>query len=91
VKTALIALSAAALMAATPAGFARDASGKSPSAQHPAAKKRHPGVVGHALRREMQARGSKQDSPTAFGYVPPRAPMVANPDAGGGGGGGSGM
>jgi hypothetical protein len=85
VKTTIIALSAAALIAATPAVFAQGVSSKTPGVQHNVHKKRHPGVSGYALRRATQAKG-----PGAFGYPLPGAPMDSNPNAGGGGGGGGG-
>ena len=84
-KTAIIALSAAALIATAPALFAQGASSKSPSVQHNVSKKRHPGVSGYPLRHETQAKG-----PRAFGYALPGAPMEPNLNAGGGGGGGGG-
>jgi hypothetical protein len=85
VKTAIIALSAAALIATAPAVFAHNASSKSLSVQHNVSKNRHPGVSGYPLRHETQAKG-----PRAFGYALPGAPMEPNPNAGGGGGGGGG-
>jgi opacity protein-like surface antigen len=84
-KTTLIAVSAAALIAAAPAVFAQAVSSKSPSVQHNVPKKRHPGVSGYALRHATQAKG-----PGTSGYALPGAPMDSNPNAGGGGGG-SGM
>jgi hypothetical protein len=85
-KTAIIALSAAALIAAVPAAFAQGASSKSPGVQHKVSKKRHPGVSGYAPRREMQATGSKKGYPGAFSYTAPGASMEPNPNGGGGGG-----
>jgi hypothetical protein len=85
VKTTIIALSAAALIATAPTVFAQGASSKSPSVQHNVSKKRHPRVSGYALRRETQAKGAG-----AFRYTLPGAPMEPNPNAGGGGGGGGG-
>jgi hypothetical protein len=97
VKTTIIALSAAALIAAAPAVLAQGAPGKSPSLQHKVTKKHHPGVSGYASLREMQAKGSKKGYAGAFGYAPrePRSFLDGDFEAlkqvGGGGGGGSGM
>ena len=82
-KTAIIALSAAALIAAAPAVFAHDASSKSPRVQHRISKKFHPGVSAYALRPEMQTTGWMRSYPGAFGYRP-GARMESNPNAGGG-------
>ena len=81
-KTATIALSAAALIAATliaaaPAVFGQGS--KTPSVQHNVSKKRHPGVSGYALRREMQAKVSKKGYLGAFGYAP-REPSGSTTD-----------
>ena len=76
-KTATIALSAAALIAAVPAVFGQGS--KTPSVQHNVSKKRHPGVSGHALRREKQAKVSKKGYLGAFGYAP-REPSGSNTD-----------
>jgi hypothetical protein len=74
VKTTIIALSAAALIAAAPAVFAQGVTSKTPGLQHKVSKKYHPAVSGHTPRREMQARGSNNGSnkgyPRAFGYAP---------------------
>jgi hypothetical protein len=93
VKTAIIALSAAALVSAAPAVAVQDVSGKSPGAQHHVAKKRHVGVAQDARRHMIQAKGLGY--PRAFGYAP-AAPDVSDQDfvrsrqfGGGGGGGGS--
>jgi hypothetical protein len=91
-RTAIIALSTAALMAAAPAVFGQGS--KPPSVQHNVFKKRHPGVSGYAPRREMQAKVSKKGDLGAFGYAP-REPSGSSTDFirsrqfGGGGGGGS--
>lgn len=76
-KTATIALSAAALIAAVPAVFGQGS--KTPSVQHNVSKKRHPGVPGYALRREMQAKVSMSGYLGAFGYAR-REPCGSNPD-----------
>jgi hypothetical protein len=96
VKTTIIALSAAALIAAAPAVLARGVPGKTPGLQHKVSKKHHLGVSGYAPLREMQAKGSKKGYPGAFGYAPGESTglnrdLEASRQAGGGGGGGSGM
>ena len=68
-KTTIIALSAAALIAAAPV-FAQGVSSKTPALQHKVSKKHHLGVSGYAPQREMQAKGSKKGYPGAFGYAP---------------------
>src|ERR1700740_2506021 len=57
VKTTIIALSAAVLIAAAPAVFAQGVSSKAPTVQHKVSKKHHPGVSNYASRREMQVKG----------------------------------
>ena len=71
-KIAVIALSAAALIAASPAAFAAGVSSKTPGHEMQAkgSKKGHPGASGYAPGREMQARGSKKGHPGASGYAP---------------------
>jgi hypothetical protein len=88
VKTAIIALSAAALIAAAPAVSAPAKSSKSPRVQHNVARKLHPGVSGYASRHEMQDKLSNDYYSGAFGYGATKYP---NPNSGGGGGGGGGM
>jgi hypothetical protein len=68
VKTTIIALSAAALIAAAPAVFVQGVSSKTAGLQHKVSKKLHPGVSGYAPLREMQAKGSKKGYPGVFGY-----------------------
>jgi hypothetical protein len=70
VKTAVIALTAALIIAAAPAVLAQGAQGKTPGAQHRVSHKHRPGVTGHAPLREMQAKGAKKGNPGAFGYAP---------------------
>jgi hypothetical protein len=94
VKTTIIALSAAALMAAAPAVLAQGVPSKTPGLQHHVSKKHHPGVTGYAPLREMQAKGSKKGYPKAFGYAPSEVldrETEFSRNAGGGGGGGNGM
>ena len=69
-KTTIIALSAAALIAAAPAVFAQGVTSKTPGLQHKVSKKHHPAVSGYTPRREMQARGPNKGYPRAFGYAP---------------------
>jgi hypothetical protein len=56
VKTRIIALSAAVLIAAAPAVFAKNVSSKTPSMQHKVSKKHHPAVTNYALRREGRSK-----------------------------------
>jgi hypothetical protein len=95
VKTRIIALSAAVLIAAAPAVFAKNASSKTPSMQHKVSKKHHPAVTNYALRRERQVKGWTTGYPGAFGYAPRAAPVVRDmtdisPYGGSAGGGGAG-
>ena len=69
-KPGIIALSAAALIASTPAAFAQDVASKAPRPQHKVSSKHRPTVSRSAPLREMQAKGSKKDDPRSFGYVP---------------------
>jgi hypothetical protein len=75
VKKTIIALSAAVLIAAAPAVFAKGETSKTPGVQHKVSKKHHRGVTNYALRREMQVRGSTMGYPRAFGYVPGAPPV----------------
>jgi hypothetical protein len=93
-KTAIIALSAAALIAAAPAVLAQGVPGKTPGLQHKVSKKHHPGVSGHAPLRETRAKGSKTGYPGASSYAPSEHSDFLESvrrGGGGGGGGGSGM
>ena len=95
-KTTIIALSAAALIAAAPAVVAQGVPSKAPGLQHEVSKKRHPGASRYASRREMQANGLKKGYPGTFGYAPSEildreTEMSRRAGGGGGGGGGSGM
>jgi hypothetical protein len=97
-KTTIIALSAAALVAAAPAVLAQTVPSKTPGLQHKVARKHHTGVSGYAPLREMQAKGSKRGYPGAFGYAPIEpggvdkdTELSRKAGGGGGGGGGSGM
>ncbi len=66
-KTTIIALSAAALIAAAPAVLAQGVTSKAPGL-HKVSKKHH--SRGYAALREMQAKGSKTGDPGASGYAP---------------------
>jgi hypothetical protein len=91
-KTTIIALSAAALVAAAPATFAQGVPGKTPGLQHKVSKKHHPGISCYSQMREMQAKGSKTGYPGASGYASDeRSRFLESVRQGGGGGGGSGM
>ena len=69
-KTTIIALSAAALIAAAPAVLAQGLPGKTPGLQHKVSKRHHLGISGYARLRETQAKGSKKGYPGAFGDAP---------------------
>ena len=92
-KTTIIALCAAALIAAAPAVLSQGVPGKTPALQHKVAKKHHSGVSGYAALREMQAKGSKKGYPGAIGYAPaePVDRVIESFRQAGGGGGGGGM
>ena len=93
-KTAIIALSAAALIAAAPAVFAQNVSSRTPAQHHKIFKKRPAVVSGYAPWRVVHAKGVKTGYPGAFGYAP-SAPKDYTYElsriGGGGGGGGGGM
>jgi hypothetical protein len=92
VRTAMIALSAAALIAAVPVVSAQSST---PGQHHKLSRKHPPGVSAYAPWHETKARGSKNSYPGTFGYAPaePRdqATEMSRQAGGGGGGGGSGM
>jgi hypothetical protein len=75
VKTTIIAISAAVLIAAAPAVFAKDVSSKTASVQHKVSKRHHPGVTNYALRRERQVKGWTMGYPGALGYAPGAYPV----------------
>lgn len=92
-KTTIIALSAAALIAAAPAVLAQGVSSKT-HLLHKLSKKHHTGISGYAPLHEVQAKGSNKGYPGAFGYAPDGPvdrDIEASRQAGGGGGGGGGM
>jgi hypothetical protein len=80
-KTAIIALSAVALMTAAPVVAAQSGSGKTSDLPHHVAKTPH--VSASARSHEVHATASHRHSskryPNAFGYAP-TAPSVADPD-----------
>ena len=95
VKTAIITLSVAILMATAPAVLARNESSKAPHQHHQVSKKHPPNISGYAPWRVMHDNGVKTGYPGAWGYAP-GAPKDYTYDnsrnaGGGGGGGGSGM
>jgi hypothetical protein len=71
-KLTVIAMSAAALIVASPAAFAASTSSNTPGheMQLKGSKKGYPGASGYAPGREMQAKGSKKGHPGASGYAP---------------------
>jgi hypothetical protein len=71
-KFAIVAVSAAALIASAPAVFAQGVSSKTPGHEMQAhgSKKGSPGASGYAPGHQMQAKGSKPGSPGASGYAP---------------------
>jgi hypothetical protein len=93
VKTTIIAFSAAALIAPTPAVLARNAPGKSPEAHHQLSRKYHPPGSGNVSRHATHANGLRTGYPGAFGYAPsePKDSTLESSRQAGGGGGGSGL
>ena len=91
--TIIITLSAAALIAAAPAVFAQGVPSKTPGLQHKVSKKKHSGVSVSVYTplREMQARGSRNVYPRAFGYAPSEVLDRETEMSRQAGGGGSGM
>lgn len=92
-KTAIIALSAAALVAAQSAAIAQAMAGKTPASHHKVARKPHQNVSVYAPMREIQARAPRRGYPGAFGYAPNEPidrDLESSRQAGGGGGGGGG-
>lgn len=94
-KGTIIALSAAAaLVAAVPILSAQGISSRTPGVQHKISRKRPTTISGRAWKRELQAMGSKEGYPGAFGYAPYQLKDYTTDmsrQAGGGGGGGGGM
>ena len=71
-KSVVIALSAAALIASAPLVYAQGVSSKTPGheMQLKGSKKGSPGASGYSPGHEMQAKGSKRGHPGASGYAP---------------------
>jgi hypothetical protein len=75
-KLTIIALSAAALIASSPAVFAQGASSKAPGQEMQengsvkGSVKGGPGASGYAPGQEMHAKGSKKGTEGASGYAP---------------------
>jgi hypothetical protein len=95
VKIAIIALSAAALIAVTPSVLAKGVASKTPSPHHKFSEKHHARISGYAPLRETPARGWTRSYPGASGYVLGQPgglnrDLESSRQAGGGGGGGGG-
>ena len=89
-KTAIIALSAAVLIADAAAVLAQNVSSKTPD-QHHQVYRKHPRLISGYARQQMRAKDLKAAHPSAFGYAPnnPKDYTLENSrQAGGGGGGG---
>jgi hypothetical protein len=91
-KTPIIVLSAAVLIAVAPAVLAQNVLSKTPNQQHHAYKKHPRGASGYAPRHAMHAKGFKTGYPGAFGYAPgePKDYTYEMSRYGGGAGGGGG-
>jgi hypothetical protein len=98
VKTAIIALFAAILIATAPAVLARNVPSNAPHQHHQVSKRHAPNISGYAPWRVMHANGVNTGYQGTYGYAP-SAPKDYTYDnsrnagggGGGGGGGGSGM
>jgi hypothetical protein len=88
-KTTIVALSAAALIAAAPAVLAQNVSSKEPDQHHKVFKKRPKVVSGYAPWHAVHAKSVKMGYPGAFGYAPiaPKDYTYELSRIGGGGGG----
>jgi hypothetical protein len=70
-KLTIIALSAAALIASSPAVFAQGVSSKAPGQEmQQKGSVKGPGASGYAPGQEMHAKGSKRGTEGASGYAP---------------------
>jgi hypothetical protein len=89
-KTPIIVLSAAVLIAVAPVVLAQNVLSKTPNQQHHAYKKQPRVASGHAPRHAMHAKGFKTGYPRAFGYAPsePKDYTYEMSTYGGGAGGG---
>ena len=90
-KATFIALSAAALIAAAPASFARNASSKTPDLQHQISKKHIRTTSTYTSRHATHAKNLKAGYPAAFSYSPSEAKDWELESSRHAGGGGSGM
>ena len=95
-KTIIIAVSAAVLIAAAPIAVAQSASATTPAQQHKISARHHSALTGHPYERGMPAARARASHPNAFGYAAPQSHLAPEIEAsrqagGGGGGGGSGM
>ena len=94
VKTAIIALSAAALVSLASAAPAEALSSNPPATRHHVAKKHHAGVSAQVRQRHALAGArSRTGYPGAFGYATPGVSdqdFIRSREFGGGGGGGGG-
>ena len=92
-KTTIIALSAATLIATTPAVLAQNVSSNIPGQQHKVVKKRPQVVSGYVPWHAVHAGSTNMGYLGAFGYAPsgPKDYTLDNGRQAGGGGGGSGM
>jgi hypothetical protein len=96
VKTAIITLSVAVLVAAAPVVLARNVSSKASHHHHQVSKKHPPSISSYAPWRVIHANGEKTGYAGASGYAPSASKDYTydnsrNGGGGGGGGGGSGM
>ncbi|MBV8920167.1 hypothetical protein [Bradyrhizobium sp.] len=89
-KTAIIALSAAALVSLAPAAPAKTLSSNAPAMRHHEAKKHHAGISAQARQRHTRAGArSRTGYPDAFGYATPGVSdqdFIRSRQFGGGGG-----
>jgi hypothetical protein len=90
-KLAVIALSAAAMIASAPAVFAQGASSKTPGHAQMHGKNAGHHASGYAPGQRMQANRSKTGYPGASGYAPSEPRDITDIVTQGGGGGGGGM
>jgi Ni/Co efflux regulator RcnB len=85
-KTTMVTLFAAAMIAATPAVLAQNGSSKTPDQHRHVSKKQV--VSGYATKHAMHAKGKQTGHPSAFGHtpnVPTDHTLESSRQAGGGG------
>jgi hypothetical protein len=70
VKTIIIAVSAAMLVAATPTALAKSTSAATPAQQHKISARHHSAPVGRPSARDMQGARLRATYPNAYGYAP---------------------